>query len=78
MASTSIAVKPQQNRQRVSASDKAENVFLEQQQLEHNMRVQKLAMEMEFLKEEHQAKMLVFAKQLDKPLPECCNHADNL
>ena len=50
MASTPIAGKPQQKRQKLSASGKAENVFLEQQQLEHKMRVQKLAMEMEFLK----------------------------
>ena len=54
-----------------------ESLLVRQQNLEHELRVKKLKLEIEFAKEEHVAKMRQLAQNSNEPLSSYCKHCDH-
>ena len=52
----------------------AEETFLTQQRLIHELRIKKLILEIKYTREEHVVKMRRLTKDLNEPLAAHCNH----
>ena len=52
----------------------AEETFLTLQRLKHELRIKKLKLEIEYTREEHNAKMRRLIKGLNEPLAAHCDH----
>jgi len=73
---SSSTTMPSFNQQKRKQNDKSEDSFLQKLELEHELRVKKLKLEIEYAKEEHIAKMKQYSQNLNESLSTYCKHCE--
>jgi len=68
--------KPNLNQRKKKQNDTCEESFMKQQEMEHQLRVKKLNLEIEYAKEEHIAKMKKYVDNLDESISNFCDHCE--